>query len=492
MKTQDHTDICYIYEENPVAGRTGDAVFVRQLAKDFSDYKFRVARVVEQEYPNDSYGQNTVPNIEGYQTVDLSFHGSSGKGRTSVTYRKAGSFFHSVAKCIEVGQLDQDCINALFDCAADLAPTTKFDAIWKNTTSWELVKAVYQASDRKMPFVQHRELLYEVSHPVWRLISKWRDLPQARIYQADSGIRSAILGLVAARKYGSKLIMVDDCLPLNSLERERQGTKLRLGGIWRPENEAVREARNRWTKLMRTHCLGSADEILANTVSSAVKIRETIGDDRPIRVVREGIEGETARRWGAYYSKESEETSYRIVFLVGSYTSSMGRGILTAIGQIEQTIGQGKFVILSLGSISQANRESFDRGIRKYVSSAVQLKSEGAMIEEIAKATVVAFPNQIEVGDRPIINSLHAGKPVVVSMVDGNSVFADPRLSIETDCFVNPNRLEGKDFPDAIISLVRRKDNLDYHPRRLGEALFNHQEIREGYAKVYQSLSPTT
>ena len=484
-------DICYLYEENPVAGRTGDTAFVRHLAKDFPDYRFRIVRIVEKEVQSNEPAENTISNIDRYQTLDLSYLGADGKGKSSITYRKAGRFFQTVARAVERRQLDIVCVNKLLESAADLAPKVHFDAIWKNTTSWELVKAVSMVSPRPMPFVQHRELLYEFLQPVWRLVSKWSELPRAQIYQADSGLRSALLGLIASQKNQGKLIVVDDCIAANSLERERQADRLRNGGVWRPEYEAIEESLNHWTMLLRNHCLLASDEILANTASSAEKIRRAVGE-RSVRVVREGIEGETARRWAAYYSKESEETAYRVVFLVGALSEAMARGILTAIQLAEQALGQGKFVIVSLSSISPSVRDTFDRRIRKNVSSSVWLMPEQSMIDEIAKATVMAFPNQIEVGDRPIINSLHAGKPVIVSKVDGNSVFADPRLSIETDCFVNPNQLEGKEFGNAIVSLVRRRDQLQYHPRRLGEALFNHQEIRQGYAKVYHSLAPVS
>ncbi len=489
MKKKEHTDICYIYEENPLVGRTGDSVFVRQLARDFPKYQFQVAKISNTASEVISPDQNTVPNILSYQTIDLSFHGSKGKGRSSVSFRRAGAFFHSIARAVEAGKLDGPSMNDLFDSAAELAPKVKFDAVWKNPTSWELIKAVYGVTSGEIPFVEHRELLAEVIEPVWRLLSKWADLPKAKIYQADSGIRSALLAMVASRQHGAKYVIVDDCLPLNALERERRAIKLRDGGVWRPEYEAYQSARNEWTQKMRNHCLSQADEILANTLSSATKIRDKIGSDRPIRIIREGIEGETARRWGAYYSRESEEIGYRIVFLVGSYQETTARGIVTAIQKIESSAGHGKFVILSLSSITERDQKSFDTIVKANVTSSVRLTTEINMIQEIARATVVAFPSQIEVGDRAIINSLHAGKPVVVSMVDGDSIFADPRLSMETDCFATPNRLEGREFPNAIISLIRRKDNLAYHPRRLGEALFNHREIMEGYAKVFHSLS---
>lgn len=490
MKKKDTTDICYIYEENPIVGRTGDSVFVRQLARDFPKYQFRVAKISNTASDVIAPDQNTVSNIQSYQTVDLSIHGTKGKGKSTVSFRKASAFFHSVARTVEAGNLDRDHVNELFDSAADLAPKITFDAVWKNPTSWELIKAVYGVSSGDIPFVEHRELLAEVIRPVWRLLSKWTDIPAAKIYQADSGIRSALLAMVASRKHNAKYVIVDDCLPLNALERERRAIKLRDGGVWRPEYEAFQSARNLWTQKMRNHCLSEADEILANTMSSATKIRNKIGEDRPIRIVREGIEGETARRWGAYYSREGEEIGYRIVFLIGAYQETTARGIVTAIQKIEMSAGHGKFVILSLSSTTPEDRESFDQIVKNNVTSSVRLTTEINMIQEIARATVVAFPSQIEVGDRAIINSLHAGKPVVVSMVDGDSIFADPRLSMETDCFVTPNRLEGREFPNAIISLIRRRDQLDYHPRRLGEALFNHREIMEGYAKVYHSLYP--
>lgn len=489
MKKQEKTDICYIYEENPLVGRTGDSVFVRQLAKDFPGYRFRVAKISATHSDFSLPEEDTIPNLEGYQNVDLSFHGPRGKGKNSVTFRQAGGFFHSVARTVESRNFDQDHINDLFDNAADLAPKIRFDAIWKNPTSWELIKAIYGATSGEIPFVEHRDLLYDVIHPVWRLVSKWSELPEADIYHADSGIRSALLALVASRKHQAKFVLVDDCLSLNALERERRAIKLRDGGVWRPDYEAYQTARNLWTQRMRNHCLMQADEILANTVSSASKIRNRIGEGRPIRIIREGIEGETARRWGAYYSKETEELAYRVVFLIGAYRTTLARGIATAIQKVENNVGHGKFVILSLSSVTDEDQVSFDRIIKNNIQSTVRLTTEESMIEEIARATVVAFPCQIEVGDRPIINSLHAGKPVVVSMVDGDSIFADPRLSIETDCFATPNRLEGREFANSIISLVKRKNQLNYHPRRLGEALFNHREILDGYAKVYESIS---
>lgn len=487
-KKQQETDICYIFEEKPKVGRTGDSVFVRQLAKDFPHYKFQIAKISATHSDFVLPEKDTIRNIEGYHSIDLSVHGEKGQGRSNISYRKASDFFLSVARCVEAGELGGKQISDLFESAADISPQVTFDGLWKNTTTWDLIKAVYGASSGEIPFVEHRELLYEVLQPIWRLVSKWVELPKAKIYQADSGIFSAILALVASRKNNGKYVVVDDCLPLNALERELRSVKLRDGGGWRPEYEAYQAARNNWTQAMRNHCLLQADEILTNTISSAKKIRDSIGEERPIRIIREGIEGETARRWGAYYSKENEEMSYRVVFLVGAFNDALGRGIATAIQKIETRVGYGKFVVLSLSATTKEDDKAFTISIKNQVTSTVRLTTEAAMIEEIAKATVVAFPSQIDVGDRPIINSLHAGKPVVVSMVDGNSIFADPRLSLETDCFATPNHLEGREFPNAIIAMIRRRDNLEYHPRRLGEALFNHREILEGYAKVYQSI----
>ena len=489
-KKKQKTDICYIFEEKPKVGRTGDSVFVRQLAKDFPDYKFQVVKISRSQSQFVLPEEDTIRNIEGYQTVDLSIHGEKGQGKSSTSYRKASEFFMSVARCVEAGKLGTEQINQLFDSAAGLAPKVTFDGLWKNTTTWDLVKAVYGASSGEIPFVEHRELLFEVIQPVWRLLSKWDELPEAKIYQADSGIFSSILAMVASHKNKSKYVIVDDCLPINALEREAQTIKLRDGGGWRPEYGAFQAARNDWTQMMRNHCLLEADEILANTMSSAAKIRDQLGEDRPIRIIREGIEGETARRWGAYYSNEGDEMSYRVVFVIGSYTETIGRGISTSIQKVESRVGQGRFIVLSLSATTPEEESSFERVVKKNVSSTVSMTTEVSMIEEIARATVVAFPSQIEVGDRPIINSLHAGKPVVVSMIDGNSIFADTRISMETDCFATPNHLEGREFPNAIIAMLRRKDSLEYHPRRLGEALFNHREILEGYAKVYASLKP--
>ncbi len=488
MSKKGQTDICYIFEENPEVGRTGDSVFIRQLAKDFPSYRFGVVKISPTESSFELPEEDAYPNITGFQNVDLSVHGSQGKGKTSVSYRKASSFFHSVALTVEGGLLEREQINELVDSAAELAPKVHFEAIWKNQTSWELIKAIYGVSSGEIPFFEYRDLLYETLQPIWRLFSKWVELPKADIYQADSGLRSALLALLASRQHGARFIMVDDCLPLNALERDRRSIKLRDGGVWRPEYEAYQNARNQWSQMITNHCLREADEILANTMSSAAKIRERIGDEHPIRIVREGIEGETARRWGAYYSRESQEQAYRNLFIVGSYNETVGRGICTAIQKVESSVGNGKFVVLSLSSITDEVKDSFTRLIKDHVKSTVRLSGEDQMIEEIARATVVAYPSQMEVGDRPIINSLHAGKPVVVSMIDGDSIFADPRLSVETDCFMTPNRLEGREFPNSIIQLIRRRGKLEFHPRRLGEALFNHREILEGYSKVYDSL----
>lgn len=489
-KAKPHTDICYIYEEKPAIGRTGDSVFVRQLAKDFPDYKFQVIKISRSHSNFVLPEGDTIRNIEGYQTVDLSIHGDKGQGKSSTSYRKASEFFMSVARCVEAGDLDRKQLNKLFDSAADLSPKVSFDGLWKNTTTWDLVKAVYGASTGDIPFVEHRDLLYEVLKPIWRLLSKWDELPVAKIYQADSGIFSSILAMVASHKNNGKYVINDDCLSLNALEREAQTIKLRDGGGWRPEYEAFQSTRNHWTRLVRNHCMLEADEILVNTISTANKIREQLGEDRPIRIIREGIEGETARRWGAYYSQEQDDSSYRVVFVVGFYTETLGRGLATAIQKAESKLGPGKFVVLSLSSTTPEEESSFKRVVADQVSSYAGITNEASMIEEIARSTVVAFPNQTEVGDRPIINSLHAGKPVVVSMIDGNSIFADTQISLETDCFATPNHLEGREFPNAIINLVKRKDNLEYHPRRLGEALFNHREIMNGYAKVYQLIKP--
>ena len=351
----------------------------------------------------------------------------------------------------------------MFDSAADLSPKVTFDGLWKNTTTWDLVKAVYNASPGDVPFVEHRDLLYEVIKPIWRLLSKWEELPAAKIYQADSGIFSSILAMVASHKNNGKYIINDDCLPINALERKAQTIKLRDGGGWRPEYEAFQSARNDWTRLMRNHCLLQADEILVNTVSTAKKIREQLGQDRPIRIIREGIEGETARRWGAYYSREQEESEYRVAFVVGSFTEALGRGIATAIQKVESRLGEGKFVVLSLSTTTPEEESAFEKMVKERVNSDAWIANEAEMIEQIARATVVGFPSQIEVGDRPIINSLHAGKPVVASMIDGNSIFADTRISLETDCFTIPNHLEGREFPNAIINLIKRKDQLEYH-----------------------------
>ncbi len=489
MNKKKETDICYLYEEIPFLGRTGDSVFIRQLAKDFPEYRFSVVKITNRESPNPPADEGGVGNIDGYEAIDLSHHGSQGKGKTSVTFRRAGDFFHSVARAVDSGKLGGDTMNDLFDCAADLAPQITFAGVWKNQTTWELIKAVYAASSGDIPFVEHRELLQQVIRPVWRLLSKWPDLPQARIYHADSGMLSGLLALVTARKVGAKCILVDDCLPLNALERERQGTKLREGGVWRPDFEGVQSARTRWIRLLRVHCLSQADEVLANTVSAANRIRAELGEERTIRVVREGIEGETARRWAAYYRKEEEEVTYRVVFLIGAFGESLSKGLISTMRSIEAAAGGGKFVILSLSSLPAEDRKRF-LGDAKLggVTSSVRFADESNMIQEIARASVVAFPSQLDVGDRPVINSLHAGKPVVVSMIDGNSVFASHQFTAVTDCFLNPSRFGGNEFATALISLIRRRGEFDFHPRRLGEALFNHQEILEGYGKVYHSL----
>ena len=430
------TDICYIYEEVPFLGRTGDSVFLRQLAKDFPEYKFSVAKITKRELEDQSSADNKIRNVTGYQSVDLSFHGVRGRGKTSVSFRRAGDFFHTVARSVESGELDSVAINNLLLSAADLAPKVLFDGLWKNQTSWELLKAVYGASSGEIAFVEHRELLYEVIRPVWRLLSKWPALPAAKIYHADSGIMSGLLALTAAKKHNAKCIIVEDCLPVNALERKRQSVKLREGGVWRPEFEAVQSVRNRWTRLLRTFSLSEADEILANTVSSANKIQSILGRERTVRVVREGIEGETARRWAAYYGKEEEEVTYRVVFLIGAYEEALSKGLITAIRSIEDALGGGKFVILSLGTISPRARKRFEGDARLGgVVSAVRFASEKSMIEEIARASVVAFPRQLDVGDRPLINSLHAGKPVVVSMIDANSVFADQQFTVGNGLF---------------------------------------------------------